>query len=68
MTNCIPQYQEQGGYGQYNPYAQQQNPYAQQQTPYAQQPGYGQAGYGQANAMEQGAGGYGETSFHPIEN
>lgn len=49
----------QGGYGQYNPYGAQETPYAQQQP---QQPyGYG-GGYGQAGAMEQGNGGYGECN------
>ena len=54
----------QGGYGQYNPYGAQENPYAQQQQqPQQEQPyGYG-GGYGQAGAMEQGNGGYGE--FNP---
>jgi syntaxin 1B/2/3 len=47
----------QGGYGQYNPYGnqQQQNPYANQEQGY----GYG-GGYNQASAAEQGNGGYGE--------
>jgi syntaxin 1B/2/3 len=45
----------QGGYGQYNPYgSQQQNPYGSQEQSY----GYG-GGYGQAGAMESGNGGYG---------
>ncbi|KAJ6098545.1 hypothetical protein N7467_000080 [Penicillium canescens] len=44
----------QGGYGQYNPYgSQQQNPYGSQQQSY----GYG-GGYGQAGAVETGNGGY----------
>ncbi|KAJ5981826.1 hypothetical protein N7499_009118 [Penicillium canescens] len=44
----------QGGYGQYNPYgSQQQNPYGSQQQGY----GYG-GGYGQAGAVETGNGGY----------
>ncbi|OQD83141.1 hypothetical protein PENANT_c018G05660 [Penicillium antarcticum] len=44
----------QGGYGQYNPYgSQQQNPYGSQEQSY----GYG-GGYGQAGAMESGNGGY----------
>ncbi|OGE49925.1 hypothetical protein PENARI_c019G12298 [Penicillium arizonense] len=44
----------QGGYGQYNPYgSQQQNPYGSQQQSY----GYG-GGYGQADAVETGNGGY----------
>lgn len=52
----------QGGYGQYNPYGGQQNPYAQpQQQPQPQPQSYGYGGgYGQAGAMEQGNGGYGE--------
>lgn len=58
----------QGGYGQYNPFGGEQNNYAQQQ-PQQQQPqpqpqsyGYG-GGYGQAGTMEQGNGGYGEIDF-----
>ncbi|KAJ5890420.1 uncharacterized protein N7473_006648 [Penicillium subrubescens] len=48
----------QGGYGQYNPYGAQQNPYGAQQQQQPQQ-GYGYGGgYGQAGAMEQGNGGY----------
>ncbi|KAJ5273789.1 hypothetical protein N7478_008914 [Penicillium angulare] len=42
----------QGGYGQYNPYGSQQNPYADQQQSY----GYG-GGYEQAGAVESGNGG-----------
>lgn len=52
----------QGGYGQYNPYGAQQNPYGAQQQQQPQQ-GYGHGGgYGQAGAMEQGNGGYGKNS------
>ncbi|KAJ5698087.1 t-SNARE [Penicillium macrosclerotiorum] len=51
----------QGGYGQYNPYGSQQNPYAAQQQPSNTPPSYGYGGgYGQAGAMEQGNGGYGK--------
>lgn len=48
-----------GGYGQYNPYGA-----AAQPNPYANQPAYGQSPYGQANAMEQGNGSYGEHHFN----
>lgn len=48
----------QGGYGQYNPYGAQQNPYA------SQQQGYGYGGdYAQAGAAEQGNGGYGMSTL-----
>ncbi len=50
----------QGGYGQYNPYGSQQNPYGAPQQQPQQSYGYG-GGYGQAGAMEQGNGGYGEN-------
>lgn len=50
----------QGGYGQYNPYGAQQNPYGAQQQQPQQSYGYG-GGYGQAGAMEQGNGGYGKN-------
>lgn len=50
---------DQGGYGQYNPYAASQPP------PYPQ---YTQAPYGQASAMEQGNGGYGKPHAFRARN
>ncbi|EAW10970.1 syntaxin [Aspergillus clavatus NRRL 1] len=48
----------QGGYGQYNPYGQQQN-----NAHAGQQQGYGQSPYQQANNMEQGNGNYEMSSM-----